>query len=1093
MFETTPGGKTAHGETYSWVDLKVRADVENADKVLHDFAEDLRNFGDENNIDVSGILGDIGEQLNNTWTEKLTEYKEIYDEYSTALIMANDDVRSMYKEAIDAVEAYNNAIASGEGYEEAKTNLESVMSTVEALTASIEDGEDIWRVFQDIFDKKEQSREEIAADYKKKFGLNYNDKTLETFFANEIVDLDRFKRIADVTDNAVEAIKMYHEEVEKVQKEDPIISEESLKKAKTYRDELGKLYDALSLLRSGEATASDLYGFVEEFPGLSEYAGDLELLEDKIQELINKKLISLREQFEGVVSEEALQNIAKMSVMYESVFGSIDSTADSIDNLTSSYKSLNKAIEEYNKNGFVSIDTLEAFMKLEPQYLSSLFDEEGQLKDVTEVYRLLLKQKLKELEIDAYRKANYSQEQIRIKYAGRIGSEEYSAEFAASQKALEKELELIRSTGDNIDKVDLGESAFDKILKEFDNKLSHFENEARYIEAQLENAEARGYIANEAYYKALENVEHDNYDMLEEKLSKLNGLMANSNYDKNSDEWHKLQNEIEETTIAMQESLNTLVDLDNKMRQVDWDMFDFARNRESNFMEEADFLIDLMDRAEKFNEEMGSANVLDNLTKEGMATMGLHASNYNAYFEQSIEYSKELAELQEKINNDKGDTELLGRYDELLEKQQEAILSAESEKEAIISLVEEGINLQKDSFQDLIDEYTEALDIQKDLYDYQKRNAEQTKRIAQIQKQLAAYSGDNSDEARAKVQQLKVQLEEEQGNLEADQYDRYISDQKEILSSIQQDYEKALDIYLDDTARVITDSISEVNANAIGIGNTLANEAENVGYQVSGTMESIWTKKGGALATGFNGVSENVNAVNGTLTDIQTDTKKLIESQIEVVKSLDSVDSNANKIANNIKTTVDTISGTLNVISGKISSSKSKESTIDITAISKGVLTSISSMFSGTSSDKIKNIKEYASGGRNLNKQLAWTQENGVEYIIRPSDGAILTPLAQGDSVLTSEASKNLWNMANNPMEFIKDNLTVSLPNVTTNSSGGSVENNIHMSLSLPGVSNYQEFVTQLQADKKFEKMIVDVTSSAMTGNSSLSKYRHKF
>ena len=78
-------------------------------------------------------------------------------------------------------------------------------------------------------------------------------------------------------------------------------------------------------------------------------------------------------------------------------------------------------------------------------------------------------------------------------------------------------------------------------------------------------------------------------------------------------------------------------------------------------------------------------------------------------------------------------------------------------------------------------------------------------------------------------------------------------------------------------------------------------------------------------------------------------------------------------------------------------------------------------------------------------------------------------------------------------MDFIKDNLTVSLSNVPTMGASGSVENNIQMSISLPGVTNYQEFVTRLQADKKFEKMIVDVTSSALTGTNSLSKYRHQF
>lgn len=141
-----------------------------------------------------------------------------------------------------------------------------------------------------------------------------------------------------------------------------------------------------------------------------------------------------------------------------------------------------------------------------------------------------------------------------------------------------------------------------------------------------------------------------------------------------------------------------------------------------------------------------------------------------------------------------------------------------------------------------------------------------------------------------------------------------------------------------------------------------------------------------------------------------------------------------------------------------------------------------------------KNQLAYKNGTKKVGyDQVAWTQENGLEYIIRPSDGAILHPVAQGDMVLNAEASKRLWEVSNNPMQFIKDNMSTSIPSTPTNNGNNNVENNIQMTITLPGVSNYQEFVTRLQSDSKFEKMIVDVTSSALTGNNSLSKYRHKF
>ena len=56
----------------------------------------------------------------------------------------------------------------------------------------------------------------------------------------------------------------------------------------------------------------------------------------------------------------------------------------------------------------------------------------------------------------------------------------------------------------------------------------------------------------------------------------------------------------------------------------------------------------------------------------------------------------------------------------------------------------------------------------------------------------------------------------------------------------------------------------------------------------------------------------------------------------------------------------------------------------------------------------------YASGSKNIpNDQIAWTQENGEEAIIRrKSDGAILTRLGKGDMVLPANATSNLWDWA---------------------------------------------------------------------------------
>lgn len=140
---------------------------------------------------------------------------------------------------------------------------------------------------------------------------------------------------------------------------------------------------------------------------------------------------------------------------------------------------------------------------------------------------------------------------------------------------------------------------------------------------------------------------------------------------------------------------------------------------------------------------------------------------------------------------------------------------------------------------------------------------------------------------------------------------------------------------------------------------------------------------------------------------------------------------------------------------------------------------------------KKEQISGYATGKQYVpNDQYAWTQENGQEYIVRPSDGAILTPVAKGDSVLNATASGNIWSMANNPVEFIKNNLGLDSANIPN---GANVQSNYTQNLdkvvfNLPNVKNYDELLSAMQKDKNFERLILSMSIDRIAGKSSLAK-----
>lgn len=82
-------------------------------------------------------------------------------------------------------------------------------------------------------------------------------------------------------------------------------------------------------------------------------------------------------------STEATENATNAQTEYqkqlEDTQGTLDATSESLDNLQEIYSTLTTAVDEYNSNGYLSIDTLQSLLSMSDQYLSALSMENGQL------------------------------------------------------------------------------------------------------------------------------------------------------------------------------------------------------------------------------------------------------------------------------------------------------------------------------------------------------------------------------------------------------------------------------------------------------------------------------------------------------------------------------------------------------------------------------------------------------------------------------------------------------------------------------------------------------------------------------------------
>lgn len=622
------------------------------------------------------------------------------------------------------------------------------------------------------------------------------------------------------------------------------------------------------------------------------------------------------------------------------------------------------------------------------------------------------------------------------------------------------------------------------------------------------------------YYDSLIALENQTLNQLTEErnrlIASLNEAVSSGNVKEYSDAWFKMQQDINDVNEAIQDSTSSLIDYKNAMQEIQWDIFDKIQDRISDINKESDFLIELMANDKLFDDK-------GNITDKGNATMGLHGVNYNTYMAQADDYRKEMEKIQKELAEDPHNQTLIDRKRELLDLQREAIQSAEDEKEAIKDLVEEGIEKQLDSLQELIDKNNDTLDSQKDLYDYQKEIAEKQKEIAEIEKQLAAYKGDNSEEGAAKRQELENALAESRDELAETQYEKSISEQKKLLDELYTEYETILNMRLDNIDILISDVIANVNSESSGIKDTITSEADKVGYTITDSMNTIWGSNGisGVLTNYSNNFSSTMTGVMTAINDI----KNLISKAIEA--SNNKSQSNISQSQNNQsqqgvekpsppptppKPTSPQGDGTPNMgdkvvfVSGNYYydsygkrplGHRYQGQEVYITKINpKG-----SKPYHISRGNKLgdgdlgwvnlEQIKGYKTGVKSVPKSgLYWTNEDAPETIVRKKDNALLTKLNLGDTVLKNSSHNHIWEMATNPTDFIgkympKFSPTIPSKYVTT----GNNPTEIQINIGIEKVQDYNDFVRQLQADNKFEKLVQSMTIDRIAGKGKLNKY----
>lgn len=698
----------------------------------------------------------------------------------------------------------------------------------------------------------------------------------------------------------------------------------------------------------------------------------------------------------------------------------------------------------------------------------------------------------------------------------------------------------------NIEIRQLAKSRFDNIQSQFEEVLGKVNSIKDLYNKDNDLLEEQGWFASTLLNNSMMEQEQKNLAKLEQErdaLTKaLNSAMASGKIEAESEDWYSMQASIDDVTSSIFDAKKALVEYDNAIRQINWDAFDRTRDDVSNLIDETQFLVDLLK-----NEDITDDN--GNMNDNGKAAQALIAQKYQLYLNQAKAYKDEILKINEELANDPYDKELLDRKQELIKAQQEAINSSISEKDALKDLVQEGYDTFLDKLDEVIQKYKDLMNQQKDAYDYEKSIAEKTKALNALEKQYSAVQGDNSEEGKKNIQQLKDQINTAKDDLKDTEYEKLISDTQAILDNLADTTKTWLDERLDSFDITMQEIIDQSNENASNISQTITDTAENYGYKLSESMSNIWSTNASNITNGINSVLgdfsnkfvEGNNAINKVCGDINAAVQGLLKnSNDEAQRVADEIarqqaEQNANTDGGYSDGGGSSDSGDDwsdnwdNSDSGSSNNGGSDgvnwiyspdDFPKDELDISSSIVDRIKwhdydSSFSaragyyeqmgnddpyyGTSEQNIQMLEYMKShglkkGSKSAHGGLTLTDEDGLgsEVIFSKKYGT-LRKLDAGDMVFNADQVEKLWNLSKGitTPNMYMDNLGVKLPDVPNISNNLANKVDVEfgdVTLSLPNVKNYEDFMKQMVSDKRFLKAVQEGTLGQVLGRNSLNK-----
>ncbi|MCM1295628.1 MAG: hypothetical protein NC311_08795 [Muribaculaceae bacterium] len=363
---------------------------------------------------------------------------------------------------------------------------------------------------------------------------------------------------------------------------------------------------------------------------------------------------------------------------------------------------------------------------------------------------------------------------------------------------------------------------FENIASSYDHKIQTLTETMDKAAREIEQLEAAGKNIDVSLYKTQRNTAQSDLKTYKAELTKLEEQLKNIK--KGTDEWYDAKKSIEDVKDAISKTTITVYELNTAINELQFQLFEDTRTQISRIAQEYDFMLGLADDLKKINEDNAQ------FTDMGYMGLGTNAIGYYASLEKQTSDKLTLDELNgmlaKGILSNKNYTfnsvdELRDKIDELYDTWQSDIQATYSYEKNLADAMTEKYQAQLSLAQKLTDERKASLQAEKDLHDYQRTISNQVKDINALQMQINAYRGDTSEEGMAKLQALQKSLSEAQDELKETEYDRYISDQEDMLSTLYTEYEELISKKLDDFYGLVKEGLASANGHSADIADAL--------------------------------------------------------------------------------------------------------------------------------------------------------------------------------------------------------------------------------------------------------------------------------